>query len=73
MAFGKRFKAYMKNYPNAAKPSANRCSLLPYGELRSMAKNMYNANDDSKANLYKYQHMTKTDLANAVYRALGTL
>ena len=73
MAFGKRFKAYMNNYPNAAKPTANRCSLLPYNELRSMAKNMYNANNDSKANLRQYQHMTKRELSNAVYRALGTL
>ena len=73
MAFGKRFNAYMKKYPNAAVPSANRCSQLPYNELRTMAKTMYYDNRDSKIQLYRYQNMTKTNLANAVYHAMGTL
>ena len=73
MAFGKRFKTYMKNYPNAATPTANRCSKLPYNELRTMAKNMYFANGNSRMELYHYQNMTKHNLANAVYRAMGTL
>ena len=73
MAFGKRFKAYMNNYPNAATPSANRCSMLPYNELRTMARTMYHANRNTKVELFHYQNMNKKDLGNAVYRAMGVL
>lgn len=73
MVFGKRFTAYMNNYPNADKPSANRCSKLSYNELRSIAKNLYRANDDAKNELYNYPHMNRTDLSNSVYHAMGTL
>lgn len=72
MAFGKRFKAYMKRYPNV-NPTANRCSELPYVELRSMAKNLYFENNESKEYLQKYQNMKHQDLSNAVYHAMGTL
>jgi len=73
MKFGKLFKNYMNNYPNAAVPTANRCSKLPYNELRSMAKNMYHANRDTKVELNHYQNMTKRQLTHAVYRALGAI
>ena len=73
MKFGKLFKNYMNNYPNAALPTANRCSMLPYNELRSMAENMYHANRETKVELYHYQNMNKRELTNAVYRALGAI
>jgi hypothetical protein len=73
MKYGKKFTKYMNTFPNAAKPSANRCSALPYNELKAMAKNIYHNNRDAKVELYKYQNMPKNELVNSVFRALDTL
>lgn len=73
MIYGKRFKKYMQTFPDAAKPSTNRCSTLPYGELKAMAKNIYHNNRDAKVELYKYQNMPANELRNSVFRALDTL
>ena len=71
--FGKRFRAYMRNYPEAQKPTQNRCSKLQYSELKNMAKTMYHYSDGTKERLFKYQNMPKAELAGAVYDALGYL
>lgn len=73
MNYGKRFTKYINVFPNATKPSTNRCSTLPYNELKAMAKNLYHNNRDAKIELYKYQNMPAHELKNSVYRALGTL
>ena len=77
MKYGELFKDYINKYNH--KPSTNRCSTLPYKELKQMAKNLYPdvkqccdifAEDNM---LLGYMKMPQPQLALAVYQALDYL
>lgn len=70
MKFGKKFSKLIAMYPQFANLSANRCSNLTFGELKSIAKVLYPTN---KAILYKYVCNSKQNLAQKVYLALNNL
>ena len=73
MNYGKRFTKYINRFPDAERPSANRCSMLSYRELRTMAKNMYSVNNNTRGALNNYQRTPQAGLANMVYRALDEI
>lgn len=70
MTFGKLFTKLIQQYPEFATLSANRCSLLTYKELKSMAKKLYPTNKDI---LVGYMRKSREDLAAIIYKALKTL
>ena len=78
MKYGKLFKSYIEDFNHL--PSNNRCTLLPYNELKIMAKNMYPIIKQDKIAghvrhnpLVNYMRMTKNNLAIAVYDALNLM
>lgn len=77
MKYGKLFRDYIKTYNH--RPSTNRCSTLPYKELKQMAKNMY-PNIKQRCDvfgahniLFEYMKMPHHRLSKAVYQALDYL
>ena len=74
MKYGKLFRNYMEDFNHT--PSTNRCSTLPYKELKLMAKNMYNVikndvvHDNADNPLFGYMRKNKDELALSVYKAL---
>jgi hypothetical protein len=77
MKYGKLFRDYIEKYNH--EPSTNRCSTLPYKELKQMAKNIYpdvkRSCDIFKDNnmLFEYMKMPHYQLSKAVYQALDYL
>lgn len=77
MKYGYLFRNYIKDFAHI--PSTNRCSTLPYKELKLMAKNLYKIvkeefeqwNEESP--LFNYTRMPADKLAKAVYKALDYL
>ena len=77
MKYGYLFRNYMEDYDHT--PSTNRCSTLPYKELKLMAKNLYktvkeNCEIQKDENpLFNYTRMPADILVKAVYKALKYL
>lgn len=77
MKYGKLFRDYIEKHNH--KPSTNRCSTLPYKELKQMAKNIYpdvkHCCDIFADNnmLLGYMKMPHHQLSKAVYQALDYL
>lgn len=77
MKYGYLFRNYIEDFAHT--PSTNRCSTLPYKELKLMAKNLYKAVKEqceqwNDANpLFNYTRMPADKLAKAVYKALDYL
>lgn len=78
MKYGRLFKNYMGDFDHT--PSNNRCTLLPYNELKTMAKNMYPiikldmiAGHVRHNPLTNYMRLSKNELALAVYDALNLM
>ena len=69
MKFGKLFTKFLVKYPDV-KLTANRCSNLPYAELKMMAKVMYPNNVGIP---HYYMRMSHPLLADTVYSALCNL
>lgn len=74
MKYGPLFRGYIRDYNHT--PSANRCTKMPYKELKQMAKNLYldvkeecNMWNDNNP-LSEYMRMSKEQLPNAVWNAL---
>lgn len=78
MKYGKLFREYIKDYVEdyAHMPSTNRCSTLPYKELKLIAKTLYkDVKEDCERwknvnPLFNYTRMPADTLAKAVYKAL---
>lgn len=77
MKYGKLFRDYIEHYNH--KPSTNRCSTLPYKELKQIAKNIYpnvkqfcDVFGDYNI-LFEYMKMPHHKLSKAVYQALDYL
>lgn len=78
MKYGPLFRNYIEDFAHT--PSTNRCTTLPYVELKQMAKNMYptiksdyNAGHVRYNPLSDYMRMPKQALAVAVYEALNLM
>jgi hypothetical protein len=78
MKYGPLFRNYIEDFAHT--PSTNRCTTLPYTELKQMAKNMYpTIKSDVRAHhvrnnpLVNYMRMPKQELAVAVYEALNLM
>lgn len=78
MKYGPLFRNYIKEFAHI--PSTNRCTTLPYKELKIMAKNMYPtlksdevARHIRKNPLVNYMRMPKNELTLAVYEALNLM
>lgn len=77
MKYGKLFRNYIEKYNH--KPSTNRCSTLPYKELKQVAKNIYPDVKDccyvfgDNNMLFEYMKMPHHQLSKAVYQALDYL
>lgn len=77
MKYGYLFINYIDDFKHT--PSTNKCSTLPYKELKAMAKNMYKTVKDEcelwddENPLFNYTRMPADKLAKAVYKALDYL
>lgn len=78
MKYGRLFRNYIEDFAHT--PSTNRCSTLPYKELKLMAKNMYHIikndivlDDIDRNPLINYQRMNQNELAVSVYEALNLM
>lgn len=70
MVYGRLFKKLQAAHPEFKNLSANKCSLLTYKELKSIAKALYS---DHKITLKNYQSSAHAKLAGMVYRSLCEL
>jgi len=77
MKYGRLFRNYIEDFAHT--PSTNRCSTLPYKELKLMAKNMYPIIKDEiiidniNNPLINYQRKDQEELAISVYEALNLM
>jgi hypothetical protein len=70
MKYGKLFRGLQGEFPQFNKLSGNRCSTLPYKELRNVAGTLYRAG--MKVVGSDYMRTSKDELAGRVFRALTT-